>query len=245
MSNGDFKPKDRYRTSGISARGGSTSHLTSLDMTAPFKQAVMAEEKRVEEELLEHELKQKLIHTGLNIGTKALSTRQKHNQAWLEGDEANVYLDYKGKGKGVTEGSDVFRASDDFMTRHGWAKQTVEFTPDMISKLSDQGELANFLQSEEGTDIMSMIHRDPKRFTRLPQFNKGQWDELMDIAPDEMHGTLTGWLDDPASAPKKFLDWGMTPNKDEAGWATSMGATDTADLGKSCLGTRGGKCFSK
>ena len=31
----------------------------------------------------------------------------------------------------------------------------------------------------------------------------------------------------------------------EAGWATSMGATDTADLAKSCLGTRGGKCFSK
>ena len=235
MSNGEFKPKERYKTSGVSARGQTPAHLTKTDYTQSFKQAVLLEQERAKEAKAEQQLKEKTIGQITKSGQDILDKRSKSNKKWLLGEDAETY---SGAMYGDTE---VFRASDDFMTKQGWAKQTMEFTPEFEKLLSDEGNLKTFFDSSEGQDIMSMIHKDPNRFTRMPGFTKAQWNVLEGIDPQDISSTMQGWVDDPATTPKAFLDWSTTGKKNEAAWAEDFGGDSGAQaLTKGCFGKRGG-----
>ena len=248
MSNGDApwnRPGYKYRTSGVSGKGHSPSHLATEDLTAPFKEVTALEKHRVEEENKKIQLEQALTLKALGIGQKVLDTRYEKNKQWKLSDEAIGYKDTKYK-VGDDE-LDVFRFSDDYMTGAGYAKQTMEFTPEMIEYLSDTGNLQTFFASDEGQGIMHTMQSDSKRFSRMPGFQKNQWKDIMGMDPGEIDTVLSGWAADPKTAPKKWLDWGTTPNINEAQWATGMGVEDPdtlQELTKGCFGKRGGAgCF--
>jgi hypothetical protein len=240
MSNG-WKPKERYKTSGISSKGRAPTHLTSTDYTEGFKQAKVLEEKRVEEALAKEELEIQMVLKGLGIGQSVLDTRAKKNKAWMLTDTAKTY-------KGMQyEGEDVFDFSDDFLTQGGYTKASLDWKPSILDKFSDSGELQKFLESDEGMSIMRAMHNDPSRFTRMSPFNRQQWNYVMGLDPEDIQSTFQGWIDDPSTTPREFLDWRTTPNKNEAEWLSGFGIEDDETLQqftKGCFGARGGSgCF--
>ena len=242
MSNG-WKPKDEYKTSRINPTSRGPGHITSEGFTAGFKETVALEKKRVEEATAEHQLKQLLVGKGLKIGQNVLDKRVADNKAWKKSDDAAVYKDITYNIDG--NDANILKFSDDHWTKSGYASQTMEFTNEFTEHIQDTGNLKKFFESTEGKSIMTSIYNDPDRFTRIPGMTKSQWKYLTkNVKPDEIGSTLQGWVDDPTSTPKQFLDWSVTPNIDEASWVTGFGGdSEVQELTKGCFGKRaGGGC---
>ena len=105
----------------------------------------------------------------------------KELKPYIHGQNKITYGDY-------SDTMSVFKKSEGFMNKLGWGKAKLEFTPGFLNHLDDTGNMAKFLQSQEGQEILQLVSDQPEYFDRFPGFTKDQWKDL-----EEHGGGSTGW----------------------------------------------------